>query len=267
MLWPSGKVAADNWLQCPGSKQCCAEGEACLSNGLCVAGKYITVYRGACTDKSWPISACPQVCYEGKSVLSFFLGCHCWSSCRLSLEDDVNFQYDIEITDGWANLYPCPSNNNEVFTCGTGGWADHVCEQQLGNYTWVNSNVTVAQLGFTSSSTATSSATTSASSGSTETTTFTSRCTASAAGNDATMKSGLGVGLGLGIPLLLEAAGMLWFYIHTLRQIQSLQQKLNEQGAVPLAPRGQYARLPPQELDTGKQNWPEIQSNYRSELS
>lgn len=81
------------------------------------------------------------------------------------------------------------------------------------------------------------------------------------------MKTGLGVGLGLGIPLLLAAAGMLWFYVHTRRQIQSLQQKLDEQGAVPLAPRGQYARLPPQELDTGKQHWPEIQSNYRSELS
>lgn len=68
--WPSGKVAGDNWLQCPGSKHCCAETEACLSNGLCVAGKYMTVYRGACTDDSWPISECPRVCYEGKPVWS-----------------------------------------------------------------------------------------------------------------------------------------------------------------------------------------------------
>lgn len=173
----------------------------------------------------------------------------------------------IEVTDGWANLYPCPSNDNEVFTCGTSGWASHVCEQQLGNYTWVGSNVTVAQLGVTTSSTASSSTTTSASSGSTETTIVTSSCTASAVGNDATMKTGLGVGLGLGIPLLLAAAGMLWFYMNTRRRIQSLQRRLNEQGAVHLAPRGQHARLPLQELDTGKQNWPEIQSTHRSELS
>lgn len=40
----------------------------------------------------------------------------------------------------------------------TRGWASHVCDQQLGNYTWVGSNVTEAQLGVstTSSSTTTS---------------------------------------------------------------------------------------------------------------
>jgi hypothetical protein len=80
------------------------------------------------------------------------------------------------------------------------------------------------------------------------------------------MKTGLGVGLGLGVPLLLAAAGMLWFYVHTRRQIQYMQRRLNEQGAVHLAPRGQH-RLPLQELDTGKQIWPEIQSTHRSEVS
>lgn len=73
--WPSGKVAGDNWLQCTGSKHCCAENEACLSNGLCVAGTYMTVYRGACADKSWPISECPRVCYEGKSSLVLIIRC------------------------------------------------------------------------------------------------------------------------------------------------------------------------------------------------
>jgi hypothetical protein len=51
--------------------------------------------------------------------------------------------------DQWADLYSCPSNNNEVFTCGTSGtsgWSSDVCEQQLGDYTWVSGNVTVAQL-------------------------------------------------------------------------------------------------------------------------
>ncbi|OKP12849.1 hypothetical protein PENSUB_1581 [Penicillium subrubescens] len=172
-----------------------------------------------------------------------------------------------EITNGWANLYPCPSNNNEVFTCGTAGWASHVCDEQLGNYTWVRSNVTVAQLGVSSSLSASATAT-GTSSKTMETTTLTASCTASAeADNNATMKTGVGVGVGLGVPLLLAAAGFIWYYMHTRRQIQSLQQRLNEQGAMQLGPRGQYARLPPQELDSGKQTWPEIQSTHRSELS
>lgn len=190
---------------------------------------------------------------------------HVWSFCCLIHGADVNFHI-VEITDGWANLYPCPSNNNEVFTCGTPGWASHVCDEQLGNYTWVRSNVTVAQLAVSSSSSASATAT-GTSSRSTETTTLTASCTASTEADNATMKTGVGVGVGLGVPLLLAAAAFIWFYLHTRRQIQSLQQKLNEQGTMQLGPRGQYARLPPQELDTGKQTWPEIQSNYRSELS
>jgi hypothetical protein len=79
------------------------------------------------------------------------------------------------------------------------------------------------------------------------------------------MKTGLGLGVGLGVPLLLALAGLLWFYVHTRRQIQSLQQKLNEQAALHPGLRANYAP-PPQELDTGKENWPEIQSNDRSEL-
>ncbi|KAL4894701.1 hypothetical protein BDV59DRAFT_174833 [Aspergillus ambiguus] len=234
--WPSGKVAPNNWLPCPGSKHCCAETEACLSNGLCVAGKYMTVYRGACTDDSWPISECPRVCYE-------------------------------EIADQWANLYPCPSNNNEVFTCGTSGWSSAVCEAQLGNYTWVSGNVTVAQLGVASSSTTSSSATTSSATSFQPTESSTSTSTASCSASSATMKTGLGVGLGLGVPLLLALAGFVWLYVHTQRKIQSLQQKLIEQRAVYQGPLGDYAVPPPQELGSGKQSLPQMQSNYRSELA
>ena len=81
------------------------------------------------------------------------------------------------------------------------------------------------------------------------------------------MKTGLGVGVGLGVPLLLALAGLFWFYMHTRRQIQALQQRLNEQPATHPGPQGHYARAPLQELDAGKENMPEIQSNYRSELS
>lgn len=64
-FWPNGERAPERWIACPDSKHCCAFGEACLSNHLCFGGKYANVYRGACTDRSWPISECPHICFEG----------------------------------------------------------------------------------------------------------------------------------------------------------------------------------------------------------
>ncbi|KAJ5094236.1 hypothetical protein N7456_010097 [Penicillium angulare] len=192
--WPNGDSAGENWIQCPNSVHCCAETEACLSNGLCVAGKYMTVYRGACTDKTWPIADCPRVCYE-------------------------------EITDSWANLYPCPSNNNEVFTCGTSGWSSGVCEAQLGNYTWVSANVTEAQVGVTISS----SNSTSSNSSVTTTTSFvtvTSTHSGSGSSSNGSVALGAGLGAGLGVPLVIASAGLVWLYWRMRRQIQSLQQRL-----------------------------------------
>lgn len=69
------------------------------------------------------------------------------------------------------------------------------------------------------------------------------------------------------MPLLLVLAGLLWFYAHNRRQIQVLQQRLNEQGVVYPGPRGHYARAPLQEPAAGKENMSGIQLNYRSELS
>ncbi|KAJ5767220.1 uncharacterized protein N7511_004836 [Penicillium nucicola] len=236
--WPNGDAATANWIPCPGSKHCCATGEACLSNNLCMAGKYMTVYRGACSDKSWPISECPRICYE-------------------------------EIDHGWANLYPCPTNENEVFTCGAAGWASAVCEAQLGNYTWVDSNVTVAQLGIsTSSSTASQStattATSSSASASTDTSTAVSSSSTALALDssekcDSPLGAELGIGLGVGLPLLIACVTILWFYLRTRRQMEALQQQLNmnrgvQQSAPPVYPR---------ELDAGDENWAKV----RSELS
>ncbi|KAJ5301744.1 hypothetical protein N7508_006607 [Penicillium antarcticum] len=235
--WPNGKAAPDNWMPCPGSKHCCASGEACLSNNLCIAGKYMTVYRGACTDKSWPISECPRICYE-------------------------------EIDGGWANLYPCPTNNNEVFTCGGSGWSSSVCDAQLGNFTWVESNVTVAQLGIPTSSSAVSSATaTSSTSQSTDTSTSQTSSTVLTSGSpeecESPLGAELGIGLGIGAPLAIAAVTMFWLYMRTRRQMQVLQQRLNEKGGNLQSAPPVY-QSPPRELDAEDTNWPKV---YRSELS
>ncbi|KAL3448213.1 hypothetical protein BJX65DRAFT_68937 [Aspergillus insuetus] len=142
---------------------------------------------------------------------------------------------NAEIADQWAHPYPCPISNNEVFTRGTSGWSSNVCEQDLGNYTWVSGNVMVAQLGVSSSSTTSSSAPSTSATSSEDSSapsplptessmpTSTASCAALSAGNDTTMKTELGVGLGLGVPLLLALACLAWFYLHTQQKIQSLQ--------------------------------------------
>lgn len=178
--------------------------------------------------------------------------------------------HTVEVDDAWANLYPCPSNNNEVFTCGSSGWASAVCEAQLGNYTWVNSTVTVAQLGVASSSVATLSP-----SPSNDTTTTKSSSTALTSSSPAEcntpLKAELGIGLGLGVPLLLAAVAMFWFYMQKRRQIQVLQQRLNEKAGglqsgiqVRHGPPKELEGHPPKELDDGYSNWPNV---HRSELS
>ncbi|KAI9712642.1 MAG: hypothetical protein M1812_006822 [Candelaria pacifica] len=67
--WPSGAPveASLNYLPCPRfsnsnstTVQCCSNGEACLSNGLCYGSKIGATYRGACTDRSWNDPVCPK---------------------------------------------------------------------------------------------------------------------------------------------------------------------------------------------------------------
>ena len=45
---------------------CCAENQACLSNGLCVSDPHAPtisrLHRGACTDKAWKSGNCPRAC-------------------------------------------------------------------------------------------------------------------------------------------------------------------------------------------------------------
>lgn len=64
--FPNGKTNS-GYRQCPNSLSCCAEGEACLSNGYCFTANFGILYRGLCADKTWPISDCPRACYEGNN--------------------------------------------------------------------------------------------------------------------------------------------------------------------------------------------------------
>ncbi|ORY19856.1 hypothetical protein BCR34DRAFT_5515 [Clohesyomyces aquaticus] len=49
---------------------CCFDGQACLSNGLCVSDPHSTIkarlHRGTCTDKNWKSGNCPRQCLDIK---------------------------------------------------------------------------------------------------------------------------------------------------------------------------------------------------------
>ncbi|GIJ86862.1 hypothetical protein Asppvi_005760 [Aspergillus pseudoviridinutans] len=132
----------------------------------------------------------------------------CWLMRLISLE--VDYQ--------WANLYACPNNTNQAFTCGTSGWASSVCDAKLGLYTWVDEIVSLAQNGIsTSSSSSSSSAVATLSSPSQSTTTTTtpfssanSAASANATGNLQPDKNvltlRLGLGIAFGVPLVAISA-------------------------------------------------------------
>jgi hypothetical protein len=66
--YPDGSPAT-SMTPCPDSQSCCGTDQACLSNGLCFGADLGVIYRGSCTDKSWPIAECPRVCYTGTFTL------------------------------------------------------------------------------------------------------------------------------------------------------------------------------------------------------
>ncbi|KAJ5156045.1 hypothetical protein N7492_008848 [Penicillium capsulatum] len=226
--WPSGEKAAEDWLQCPNSKHCCHETEACLSNGLCFGGKHMTLYRGACTDQSWNTGDCPKVCFE-------------------------------KIASKWANLFRC-SSNESIFNCGTQG-RNHVCANKLGSYKWVSANVSEAMI-MRSSSGSSPSASASA-------------CPSDTSAKDSAAKDssprdiGVGLGVGLGVPFLLAIGGMAWYYTHTRRQIQALQQQLVEQRVIADEKGSRLPGTPgsfPRELENPGPRPPELNPDSRSEL-
>ena len=196
-IWPNGYQAADNFVPCPNGKHCCATGESCLSNKLCFAAKYNTVYRGACADPSWPISECPRICYEG-------------------MVDPRPSEVDYQ----WANLYACPKNHNQVFTCGTSSWSEKVCRENLGNYTWVEGHTLVAQLSSDSTSAIQVAGNT------TQPSSSTSTCSPS---EKSSLALGAGLGFGLGLPWVLLSVAFVWFYARAQRKIRGLRPELQEE--------------------------------------
>ncbi|KAL2072034.1 hypothetical protein VTL71DRAFT_11377 [Oculimacula yallundae] len=77
---------------------CCAVGESCMGNGLCISDNGL-IYRGGCTDRTYKDTACPT---------------HCVDSSGKNAGNQVNFEF----------MKPCGTNGGDqdsgklVWVCG-----------------------------------------------------------------------------------------------------------------------------------------------------
>lgn len=132
----------------------------------------------------------------------------------------------VEVQDSHANLYPCPDNTNEVFTCGSSGWASEVCEKNLDQISWPQGGyVSYAMVNETGSAARQSSNP----SRPTVTETVTATETAASSQNNQSVALGAGLGVGLGVPLLLVSGALVGFWVRARRQIQKMQESLHQQ--------------------------------------
>ncbi|KAF2810772.1 uncharacterized protein BDZ99DRAFT_570090 [Mytilinidion resinicola] len=107
--YPDGSFPTDYAYEaCTGDQfsSCCipAEGDLCLSNGLCQFGKGGYVFRGACSDKNWNSPNCFQHCKQGDYAANWqrVVSCGgnrycCYSSESICCNDDTQV---FEVADG-----------------------------------------------------------------------------------------------------------------------------------------------------------------------
>ncbi|KAF2491805.1 hypothetical protein BU16DRAFT_542893 [Lophium mytilinum] len=118
--YPDGSFPTDYAYQaCTGDQfsSCCipAEGDLCLSNGLCQFGKGGYFFRGACTDKDWNSPNCLQHCKTGDYASKWqkVVSCGgnrycCYNSQSVCCNDDTQVFELAEgvVVDDYTSLTP-----------------------------------------------------------------------------------------------------------------------------------------------------------------
>ena len=134
--WPDGTTTSSTghlYLPCTnnGPSNCCSDGEACLSNGLCFGAaigsvscqmfpkllkheidRSIKIYRGACTDSSWDNqTACPHYCNSTTSTTR--PRTHEWKANRpISRSSYVGQSFELlQPRPGMVRQYICGRDN------------------------------------------------------------------------------------------------------------------------------------------------------------
>jgi len=230
-----------------GGTTCCANGEACLTTGLCYMMFDMSINIGACTDSSWSISNCFQKCPSGA-----FFRLHLPNSplhpdgsrCMVDLLTLLITPLDY----GNANtktLYRC---NNNQWCCSRGGNTTSCCDdpnvatffpQGTNNVHQIYNGSAFAPgfaLSQTTASTTSASASTAKATGAKATTTRASGDGCPTTGNNSTCPNmtynsakttrvGVGVGVGLVVPLFAALAASLILWLRERKRSREFRQQ------------------------------------------
>ncbi|KAF2233667.1 hypothetical protein EV356DRAFT_503169 [Viridothelium virens] len=62
--YPGGQIIANDHTPCTNDTDahCCAEGQVCLTNGLCLVTWDMSYWAGSCEDATWNSGLCFQSC-------------------------------------------------------------------------------------------------------------------------------------------------------------------------------------------------------------
>lgn len=221
----NGKSVSPQFVSCdPTAAQspCCAYGETCTGNGLCLSGNGL-IYRGGCTDSTFKSSACPKNCVASTgdfSGMSYFFQV-----------DFVCVWFNRQVTDpfllgtqsSFNFLKPCSGNNGVNWVCGIDG----DCSNSSKTFGLIVGNPTAWKITGNLSDTITSSTSTPST---IPTSSPTSAASAASSNQSCTSKSatvGAAVGVPLGVLLLLLSVLFLWQRRKGKRQYEEVQRDLN----------------------------------------
>ncbi|KAF2254598.1 hypothetical protein BU26DRAFT_141657 [Trematosphaeria pertusa] len=198
--FPNGDVSGADTACTPNSivSACCFDGQACLSNGLCVSDPHSSslarLHRGTCTDQQWKSGNCPKECtsVDNNGVPVY--------SCNSTSTDEYCCFDNCECNSGFET-FSFQGAPSDVYTL-----------------TIIGEDFTNTHVSTTAAATSTSGTSTGSSgpSAASATTTATSTSSSSPANSDDGSSSnatavGVGVGVGVGGALLLAAAGLFFW--------------------------------------------------------
>ncbi|KAF2738372.1 hypothetical protein EJ04DRAFT_541325 [Polyplosphaeria fusca] len=193
-FFPNGNVVPSDTACNPNAivSACCFDGQACLSNGLCVSDPHnetlARLHRGTCTDQQWKSGNCPRQC--------------------------------LDVDDNGAPVYSCNQTNTESYCCYDGcqcnpaysTFSIAMAPQEVYTVTIIGEDFTQTRPTATSS---TPSPSTSASAATTDSgaTVPASSTTSPVAEQSTPNTTAIGAGVGVGVPVaaLLAVVAFFWW--------------------------------------------------------
>ncbi|KAF2105298.1 hypothetical protein BDV96DRAFT_377230 [Lophiotrema nucula] len=215
---------------------CCFDGQACLSNGLCVSDPHIEtlarLHRGTCTDANWKSGNCPRECLDIDNNGVPVYSCNSTSTDQYCCFDNCqcNSRFDVFSFAGTPDDVYTMTIIGEAFTqtrSSASTTASSSASQSIGTHASITNSRSGSASPASQTSTATSAPTSS---------------TAAATENSSSNSTAIGVGVGVGLgAAILIGAGAFFLYRRKRRGANPYIKEPVE------APAGNYYPPPPAE--------------------